>query len=740
MKAILATFSISIALCGTSLDAATEQPSTSLLLSFENNTTGAGGETPITSDGLSYTAGVNGQAASLGNPNQLYYSRTGNIDSRQGTLEFWIKPNWAGNDGQNHVILKMDSGGGMLFGKDGANNWRCIFNRFSANGQPERGVSFNIGTWQAGEWHHAAFTWGAGELRLYLDGSLKASTSVPQLPDIATSTTNFQLGGDGTGSYINSTIDELRISSTPLTQLEIQENYLADIPGITALAATPATWSGWPTWSTTPVLTATTTLGQISVPPGVCQWASSNPSVAVIDSTGNIKGVGPGTATLTATVRGRSATIAVTVNTPRLPPEDLAVDAALATPAVNAVHDMPVAIITYLPTLNGVNMDATESASSAAISSMRATVLNMSRRVKFMLEEGSRFRGYKNAAAPPSLGYRIVKNIIVYEPLPPGKPAGGGASFPDYNQIIQRWGGQQLVQQLGVKQIWLWGYHTSKIVPVESNMASPTSGDVSNSYRDNTDMPVYDRTYVLYNYNYNRTQAEAVHNHGHQLEAMLSYINQRQDGNTDLFWNKFCGRTAGGAFQQGRCGNTHWPPNATSDYNYTNVNPVLSDCEDWKPDGSGAKKLVSAQTWGGISYAWPGTGTVPQRTESQYYIYWMQNIPGLHSGIRMDEKVLRNWWEFTADWDKAIRESRGLHKGAEISLNFGPPAPVTPTFPSLRLKIDAGFPWSVEFSEDLENWLPLVSGINATGGEVLVTDSTTSPLKNRRYYRARALP
>jgi len=128
-------------------------------------------------------------------------------------------------------------------------------------------------------------------------------------------------------------------------------------------------------------------------------------------------------------------------------------------------------------------------------------------------------------------------------------------------------------------------------------MSSPTTGDISNSFRDPTDLPIYDRTYVLYNYNSLRTQAEAVHNHGHQLESILSYVNNRQDGNTDLWWKKFCGRNDNGTFQQGRCGNTHFPPNATNDYDYLNPTPVLSDCLDWTPDKSGQQTLVNANTW-----------------------------------------------------------------------------------------------------------------------------------------------
>ena len=721
---------------GTVAHAASNDANTSLLLKLEGSTAGASGETPTSESDVTYSPGLSGQAAVLGKPNQLFYSRSGNINPQQGTLEFWIKPSWAGNDGQGHFILKMGGAGGMLFGKDGANNWRCIFNRFSANGQPERGAAFNIGTWQAGEWHHAAFTWGGGELRLYLDGALKTKATVPALPDV--SATTFQIGGDGSGGYISATIDELRISSVPRSELEIQQNYFSDVPSLSTLAASPSTWTGWPTWSFIPTLTATTSLGQTPVPPGVCSWATTNSAVAIVDAVGTIQAIGPGTATLTASVGGQSTSIAVTINAPALPPADLVVDPALSTPAANALYDMPVAIITYLPTLNGLNLDATESGTSTSLATMRSSILTMNKRVKFMLEEGSRFRGYNDAQARPSLGYRVVKNLIVYEPLPPGKSAGSGAWFPDYNQILNRWGGQQLVEQQGVKEFWVWGYHTGKIVPVESNMSSPTTGDISNSYRFNDDLPVYDRTYVLYNYNFSRSQAEAVHNHGHQLEAILSHVNQLQDGNTSLFWDKFCGRNTNGTFQQGRCGNTHFPPNASADYDYTNTTLVLSDCEDWKPDGSGVKKSVNSQTWGGLPYAWPTGTSIPQRTESQYYIYWMQNMPGHRNGIRMGDRVMRNWWEFTADWDRAIREARGLHKAPEVSLQLQPPTP--PAQPNWKIQMggDAGYAWLVELSHDLRTWSPLASG-PPSSGEIAITDAsaTSSP---SRFYRATLTP
>ena len=67
------------------------------------------------------------------------------------------------------------------------------------------------------------------------------------------------------------------------------------------------------------------------------------------------------------------------------------------------------------------------------------------------------------------------------------------------------------VETKGVKEVWIWGYHFKDIAPVESNLSSPITGDISNSFRHPDDLPVYDRSYTLYNYNFTRTASESVH-------------------------------------------------------------------------------------------------------------------------------------------------------------------------------------------------------------------------------------
>ena len=344
------------------------------------------------------------------------------------------------------------------------------------------------------------------------------------------------------------------------------------------------------------------------------------------------------------------------------------IDPFLATPAINSLWDIPVVILRYLPTRDGVSIDTDATGWSSSLDDLKTRIDTFTHRVKFMLEEGSIFRGYGDSPYPPSIGYKVIKIITVYEEFPKGVEVWWNPGWyrPDFNQILDRFDGQHYVEDLGVKEFWIWGYHFNGLEPTESNMASPLTGDISNSERYNDDMPVYSNTYTVYNYNFTRTQAEAVHNHGHQLEALLSYANGMQDGNTDLFWKTFVGQDSEGQWQPGRCGWTHMPPNTIDHYDYLNPAVVQSDCEDWKPAG-GKQTDVSVLTWQNLDYGWPDNGDIPQKPESQFYIYWMQNMPGFDNQIPYAEDQMTNWWYFTADWDSAITDNYGLYGEAQPS-------------------------------------------------------------------------
>ena len=76
-----------------------------LVLLCEGNLTGQDGETPTTQSGVSFETGISGSGAYFAPGNQVNYTDTGNIDATNGSMSFWIKPRWNGNDGASHAML-----------------------------------------------------------------------------------------------------------------------------------------------------------------------------------------------------------------------------------------------------------------------------------------------------------------------------------------------------------------------------------------------------------------------------------------------------------------------------------------------------------------------------------------------------------------------------------------------------------------------------------------------------------
>ena len=654
------------ALCGQGDAAAAEltpDGHTLLLLHFNETLAGSGGETPATPvGGVTFESGLFGSGAALAAANQLQYDRAGNIDSQAGSLEFWIKPNWNGNDGAGHFILSLGAAGGMLMGKDGGDYWRCIFNRYAAGGNPESGCGWNVSAeWVSGQWYHAAFTWDPAALKMYLDGVLRAQQPLTApLPEVLD--TLFFIGSDNGSSGLDAVVDELRVSDVARTEAEIVSSYLQGLT-VTGLEVMPESVSLLSTWWAYPELTAATNLGSRTIPATAAGWTSTDPAVAHVDAFGKIVAGEAGEAVLTASYAGFSDTVAVSVTGPVLPPVTESIDPFLSTPAEGNQIAIPVVIIRYLPTQDGLNADPDETGWTSSLAELKARIDRMTVQTKFMLEEASRFRGYRQAAMAPFIGYRVIDIVTVYEEFPKGYPVpwNPGVFFPDYNQILTRAGVEHYVDDLGAREIWIWGYHHGDIEQPESNMSSPLTGDISNSSRFQDDLPIVAHTYTVYGYNFTRSACESVHNHGHQLEAILGHAAALQDGSADLFWKQFVGQDAGGAFITGRCGWTHMPPNTTEHYNYWSTSPVLSDIEDWRPDGTGGQIPVSANTWGGLTYAWPEGVAPDDLTQAQWYIYWMQNMPGYGNGIPHGSDWMTNWWEFTAGWDAAISSGLGLH-------------------------------------------------------------------------------
>lgn len=364
----------------------------------------------------------------------------------------------------------------------------------------------------------------------------------------------------------------------------------------------------------------------------------------------------------------------------------------LASPAEGFTKKMKVLILAYLPTEDNINLNSDLTGINMSLEAMKNKIDRMSVQAKFMLEEGSKYHGYSNSQSKAYMGYEIVDYIFVYDKLPTGLQIGSDGSMPVYRphyaDIVETWNGKHYINDSGVDEIWLWGWHHGNIVPAESNMSSnhintySDNGDISNSEHTD-DLPKYNNTYVVYNYNYGRSANEAVHNHLHQYENMMWHISKIITGSEAFIREKFSGwqhwddlekRTA----PLGAVGDCHHPVNTDKDYDYRNETLVYSDIEDWNPERTGEKKQINCNTWYQYFYnKWPegyditepviggslsSASTKAAKTEAAWYIYWMQNIPGYNNNISYLDQKLTNWQDFKADWDNTMNNNTKLYK------------------------------------------------------------------------------
>lgn len=667
----------------------TADANTLLLLHFNGDANGAGGEPPVTISNVSYQTGVHGQGIYLGIDNILEYAAAGNIDEQTGTLEFWIKSDWDDTATTDHHFLQYGGvGGAMHFYKYPGPSFVAIVSLSDEYGGEARILWNNPSNfWEAGKWYHLAFSWDEYYLRGYFNGELvnEIATGAPlQL----ISSANFRLGRNYDSKPAEAVFDEVRISDVVRTAEEIHQSFLSGLAGqtVTGVNIEPSTTNLRPTWRKTVQVELETAAGTFDIASTELSWSSSDPAVAVMGSDGRVRALSAGTAVLTGAYSGSSSDITVVVTDPVLPPVYETIDPYLAATASGAIEKIPVLILRFLPTADGVLLDGAKapgwwSLDPLPLSEVTTKIDAMDKRVKFGLEEGSRFRGYKDLSAPPYIGYKVVGYITIYETFPPGPvedyKEGYPIYWPDYHAIFERFDVEHYVNDLGVREIWVWGGILNPVFPSydpavhdpedfrgnwESNMSSPTTGDVSNSNGNNSDLPIYDHTYIVYGGDYRATQAGVIHFRGHQFERMFAYVNALQDGNTDLFWKKFVGKNDQGVYITGRCGWTHMPPNTTDHYDYLNPTLVASDIEDWRPDGGGQTKMVNVDTWADLEYDWPGDPGFGAKTETQWYLYWMQSFPGYNNQIPYGENVMSNWWEFIANWDQSIDDGLGLYR------------------------------------------------------------------------------
>ena len=352
----------------------------------------------------------------------------------------------------------------------------------------------------------------------------------------------------------------------------------------------------------------------------------------------------------------------------------------------SSILKVPVIIINYLPKTKGDSLDM-NLASDGYYQLKHSTIEQCKSKIKIdkivdklSIDEGSRFRDYGGDKIKKYVSINVIEYINVYKL---DYIIIGGVRMIDYTKLFAKINMKNYVEDKGVKEIWFTIFAKGdanmpsiKLEPKyyndstfynqpETNMSSKY-GDVSNSSKITTDLPIYNNTYVVYGFEGTRGSDTDLHNRGHQIEVQMDKIDDSEKikfGPTlyrpTLFWKEFVGWDPVVDRPLGRSGCTHMPPNTTKDYDYSNITKVQSDIKTWKP-GGGIPEYVNSDTWTNIKYKY-NLGPYLNDSHLKWMIFWFQSIPGKDNGITYETKKLTNWWDILYKWDDAVVNKKTLY-------------------------------------------------------------------------------
>lgn len=191
-----------------------------------------------------FSKGISGNAVRLNKSAKIVYSLENNIDLKQGTIAFWIRPiDWEPSKRTKnyHWIFSAN--------KTGAKVDRLQFFKmpgpmmllFIGEKDNIKQIPFSTSKWKTNQWHCIAFSWNSDRAKLFVDGQLQGTVKLEKgkLPVDVGENINLQAGIETTD------YDDLRIYKRTLTDSEIEALYIENAPlsanGAKKISVTPAT-------------------------------------------------------------------------------------------------------------------------------------------------------------------------------------------------------------------------------------------------------------------------------------------------------------------------------------------------------------------------------------------------------------------------------------------------------------------------------------------------------------------
>ena len=223
-------------LLGLGASTATAQQDLLFYLPFEGTTQAqvAKGEgKPEIEKDISYVPGIKGQGALFEKASSLAYREAGNINKAEGSIEFWMKPKWRGDDNTWRAFFLED--GPYEEGANTIRFWKPGDMGLRFDPCCTEQIWLRAPTWQPDEWHHLLATWNhRREMTLYVDGRLKAKLPfawpIRDHKVMYVGCANPQHRDEWNVIAAEAVIDEFRIYGRALNEEEVKGRYGEIIP------------------------------------------------------------------------------------------------------------------------------------------------------------------------------------------------------------------------------------------------------------------------------------------------------------------------------------------------------------------------------------------------------------------------------------------------------------------------------------------------------------------------------
>lgn len=213
--------------------------------------------------------------------------------------------------------------------------------------------------------------------------------------------------------------------------------------------------------------------------------------------------------------------------------------------------------------------------------------------------------------------------------------------WADYNAIVSETSACESFNNGEIDEVWMFG--GSWFGFYESRLAGTGAFWYNSPALTGT---TCSRPMPIMGYNFERGLPEMIHDYGHRAEytMMKVYTTWARTRIYTNFDRYAIVAALAPTYGFSGCGKTHFPPNAPADYDYSNMFPALTLCDDFLkyPQitslAAAPMETVDCRKW--------------DCTDIGFYTYWFTHWPQF-TGTGPDGK-LNDWWDYMLNPSKAL--------------------------------------------------------------------------------------